>query len=448
MKKSRHYLSLASLFIILASFIVLKYNTDKKKQVAGIDVLIERTGAAALTEEWKFTKKRAYDLLKAVRINSSDTKSRLALAGLYIQEARITGNYAHYDRAAMKFINEVLEKEPRHFEALTIKAVIELSQHHFTDGLKTAIGAKAINPYNAFLYGVLVDASIETGNYDSAVAYADKMISIRPDIRSYSRISYLREIYGDHAGAIEAMQMAVDAGLPGDEATEWTRVQLAKLHEQTGNISRALALYTIALEERPGYAPAISGLARVATSEKKYEQAIALYKKADSLIIDPLIKEEMAEVFALAGKNQEANTLYKELIRLLSNEVMNADKDETIGHYADQELAHAFINTNNYDKALHHALQEYNRRPANIDANETLAWVYYQGTDAKKALPYITEALKTGCRNPRLLCRAGLIYHKAGDLSKAKIYLKEGLKNDPVMNEIVKHQALAILETL
>ncbi len=43
----------------------------------------------------------------------------------------------------------------------------------------------------------------------------NRMVSIRPDIRSYSRISYLREIHGDIPGAIEAMELAVEAGAPG-----------------------------------------------------------------------------------------------------------------------------------------------------------------------------------------------------------------------------------------
>jgi len=67
---------------------------------------------------------------------------------------------------------------------------------------------------------------VEMGNYTAAVENSDKMVSIRPDIRSYSRISYLREIYGDYPGSIEAMKMAVGAAYR-DEATEWSRVQLA-----------------------------------------------------------------------------------------------------------------------------------------------------------------------------------------------------------------------------
>ena len=70
----------------------------------------------------------------------------------------------------------------------------------------------SVNPYNAYVYGLLVDGNVEMGNYDTAVSYADKMVSVRPDLTSYSRVSYLREIFGDYAGSIKAMQMAVEAG--------------------------------------------------------------------------------------------------------------------------------------------------------------------------------------------------------------------------------------------
>ena len=131
--------------------------------------------------------------------------------------------------AAMKYVNEVLEKDPLHFEALTFKSLLYLSQHHFADGLAMAEKARAINPYNAFVHGILVDGNVEMGNYFAAVEEADIMMSIRPDMRSYSRVSYLREIHGDYPGAIEAMKLAVDAGPPGDEATEWARSSTGKI---------------------------------------------------------------------------------------------------------------------------------------------------------------------------------------------------------------------------
>jgi tetratricopeptide (TPR) repeat protein len=96
------------------------------------------------------------------------------------------------------------------------------------------------------------------------------MISIRPDIRSYSRISYLREIHGDPEGAIEAMKLAVDAGQPGAEGTEWARVQLGKLYEQTGELKYAEMNYAISLQNRPNYPYALAGLARLAVAAKDF----------------------------------------------------------------------------------------------------------------------------------------------------------------------------------
>jgi len=215
------------------------------------------------------------------------------------------------------------------------------------------------------------------------------MISIRPDLRSYSRVSYLREIYGDYPGAIQAMKMAVDAGAPGDEATEWTRVQLGHLYENTGDLKSAEIHYTIALDERPGYAYAFAGLARIERAEKNYQKAIVYYQKADSLVNDYSFKEELVDVYKLTGENEKANLIAKKVIEGLTKDTQSGQNDESIGHYADRELAYAYLKIKNYDQALEHALLEYNRRPGNIDVNETVAWVYYCKGDYAKALSYL-----------------------------------------------------------
>lgn len=435
MKKSKIYLVSIGVFILAASFIISKYSTEQKKKASITYAILDRKGPSAETEEWKLTRSRAMNLYKAILTNPDDTKSMLALAGMFVQEARVTGNYTHYDMAAMKYINDVLKKDTANFEALTIKSLLYLSQHHFADGLAIAEKAKNINPYNAFVYGILVDGNVEMGMYKEAVEHSDKMVSIRPDIRSYSRISYLREIYGDYPGAIESMKMAISAGAPGDENTEWCRIQLGKLYEHIGDTANASVQYYISMQERPAYAYAIAGMARIAAVQKNYPKSISFYLQADSLITDYSFKEELVDIYRLTGDNEKATTLAKEIIAAMSKDASKGNQDDNIGHYADQELAYAYLKVNNYDKALYHAMQEYNRRPENIDVNETMAWVYYNNNDFVKALPYIKVALKTNSKNPRLLCRAGLIFYKTGDTKMAKSLLESGLKNNPVMAE-------------
>jgi tetratricopeptide (TPR) repeat protein len=350
--------------------------------------------------------------------------------------------------AAMKYVNEVLTIEPNNFEALTFKAMLYLSQHHFADGLKMAQKAGEANPYNAFVQGIITDGNVEMGNYKAAIESADKMISIRPDIRSYSRVSYLREIHGDYPGAIEAMKMAMDAGAPGDESTEWARVQLGHLYENTGDWKRAEMNYLISLENRPGYAYAILGQARIAKAKKEYAKAIAYCQQADTLVNDYSFKEQLADVYMLAGQKEKATEINKWLINAMREDAKAGETDDAVGHYADRELAHVYIKNGDYDNALKHALAEYNRRPDNIDVNETMAWVYYHKEEYAKALPFIETALKTSSKNPTLLCRSGLIYAKAGNNVKAKEILAGILEKDTNVDELLKVEAVNAFKNL
>lgn len=425
MKKKFFYPLSIVLFIIAIVFIILKFNKKEKESTSY--ELKERNGVLSKNGDYVMTRATADRLKLAISENPQDKKSLLGLAALYIKEGRVTGNYIYYDMAAMQQVDKVLNIEPENFEALTYKALIYLSQHHFAEGLEVAEKAKEINPYNAFIYGLLVDANVEMGNYKKAVENSDSMVSIRPDLRSYSRISYLREIHGDYPGAIEAMKLAVGAGMQGEEGTEWARIQLGHLYENTGDLRSAEMHYMIALDERPDYPYALAGLAHVAAANHDYSKAISYYLKADSIVTDNVFKEELAEVYKLAGQNGKAETLVQSVIENMNKNAKPEFANGNIGHYSDKELAYAYLKVNDYDNALTHALAEYNRRPNNIDVNETVAWVYYNQGRIEKALPYIKAALKTNCKNPTLLSHAGLIYAKAGNKALAKTYLEQSV---------------------
>jgi tetratricopeptide (TPR) repeat protein len=448
MKRNLLYLSLVLIFIVAAGFIVIKYKTAEVKKTTAVYNVLERRGAQAQTEEWLVTKKAAEKFLKTIEANPYDKKSLISLSNLMIMEGRATGNYTYYDMAAMKYINDVLNIEPNNFEALTLKALVQLSQHHFADGLTTAETARKINPYNAFVYGILVDANVEMGRYDSAVSAADQMLSIRPDLRSYARASYLREIHGDYEGAIEAMKMAVDAGAAGDESTEWSRVQLGQLYENIGDLKNASMQYTFAENERPGYPYPLAGLARIAIAEKNYDKAIVYYQQADSIVNNSTFKEALATAYKLAGKNAEAKMLMDNAVKQMAANAKAAVTDESLGHYSDKELSEIYIKEGDYKKALEHALAEYNRRPENIEVNETLAWAYYNNGDINKAMQHIKTAHKTNAQNPSLLCHSGLIFLKAGEKDSAKKYLQNGLKNNPSIYPLLKKESSEALQQL
>ena len=448
MKKKKIYLISIGVFIAAVVIICFRQQAEEKNKETKIYYLLERNGVAAGMEEWNTVRSEVNRLIKVIQDNPGHETSLIALASAYIREARVTGNYIYYDRAAMKCVNDVLKRNENNFDALSLKAMILLSEHHFAEALVTAKKAVSINPYNAFVYGVLVDAYVEMGDYELAVENLEKMISIRPDMRAYARVSYLREIHGDYPGAIEAMKLAVSAGAPGDESTAWTRVQLAQLYEKTGNTKMAEINYQFTLDERPGYAYALAGLARIAVVQKKYDDAIQLYGNAVSLIQDYSLKEELCDVYRLSGKPGKADAIAQTIVDELNKTRVKEVEEDGAGHYSDRELAYAYLQVKDNDKALDHALAEYNRRPKNIDVNETLAWVYYCRGEIAKALPYVKTAMKTNSKNPVLLLRCGLILGKAGEVSTAKSLLQQVLAGNAHLSYGLKSEGLRTLQTL
>jgi len=448
MNKKLIYIILVIFFFSASAFIIIRYSLHQSQLRKTTYPLLERKGELSSSTEWQQTKKIAQELIDKLQAHPNDSRSAISLSGLYIQEARITGNYIYYDAAALKYINMVLDNEPGNFEALTLKSILYMSQHHFADGLAIAEKAQKINPYNALIYSMLVDGNVELGNYQAAVENSDKMDSIRPDLRSYARISYLREIYGDYPGAIEAMKLAVSAGGAGDEPTEWARIQLARLYENTGDVKSAEMHYVIALDERPDYGYATAGLGHIAMANKDYPKAIEYYKKAASVLNDYAIQEQLSQLYTWSGNNRKADSLLTGMIDEMNKDGKKGESGENIGHCADRELAYAYLLKNDYENALKHALMEYGRRPGNIDVNQTVAWVYYKMKEYNKALPYINVALKTNCKNPTLLCNAGLIYAKMNQANLAKTTLEEALKNDPAIDPELKEESQNVLKNL
>lgn len=442
MIKKYGYIILLSITAVFVAVIFL----FSKKPKEHTPILKERKGTIALASEWLNTKAAIESLLKEIELNPENNKAKLELAQGYIQESRITGDHAYYDAAAIKLLDDVLKIEPNNFDALCCKATVLLSQHHFSEGLEIAKKAMLLNKDNAFVYGLACDANVELGNYEEAVKMCDKMMSIRPDIRSYARVSYLREIHGDFKGAIEVANLAVKAGYPGLEQTAWTRIILGNLYKNIGQLDSASIQYKMALAERPNYAFAIAGLASIDKLKGNYKEAINGYETAKSMIIEYSFQDELTDLYLLNNEPEKAKNSAKNVIDQLSPMTTDDENIEGHGHYADRELAYAYLKVPNLEKALFHANTEFARRPKNIDVLETLAWVKYKNNNYIDALTLITNALRTNSKNSALLCRAGIINFKNGNIEKGKELINLANSINPYLDIELKNEANSILK--
>jgi len=362
--------------------------------------------------------------LQARLQRNPDDDDAYALLGLaLLQRVRETADPALYSRAETAFA-EALERNPQQLDALIGQGMLALARHDFTEALTWAEAALRLNPHRAQIYGIRADAQIELGRYDQAEATLQQMVDLRPDLSSYSRISYLRELHGDRPGAITAMQKAVAAGGPTAENRLWAQVQLGHLYFNQADLENAERNYRQALQIRPDYVPALAGLARVRAAQGRYEAAIGAYEGIVERLPWPQFVTALGQLYQLTGRPAEAQQQY-ELVQVIDR--LNAEAGANV------DLESALFQADygsDPGQALRQARTAYERRPS-IYAADALAWALYKNKKYDEAARYSREALRLGSRDALLYYHAGMIAQARGRLAEAQARLEEALAINP-----------------
>jgi len=374
-------------------------NTTSNKETE-IAELLQRGEAIQLGKEWDEVQNSFNDFKNAITKNPNNNKAKIQLAQLYIREARVTGEHGHYYPGALSILDDALnnkELTPDYrFLALTTKAGVQLSLHDFSDALKTGNEAALLNPSNAQIHGVLVDANVELGNYDKAVKLVDKMLTIKPDIRSYSRASYLREIHGDVEGSIEAMTMAVKAGYPGYEETAWAMLTLGDVYQRYGYLDKAEQVYKEIFDMRPNYPFAVGAIGDIQAKKGMDKEAEVTYKEAMNIIPEVGFYVSLAGLYKKQGRTEEMQNLLNEIMIMIK-------EDTDSGHNMNLEYADIYLNIlENPEKAMEYAQLEYEKRPKNIDVNRMIAKLNVAKNDMEAAKRYLDVAQKTSSKHPEI----------------------------------------------
>ncbi|WP_294675774.1 hypothetical protein [uncultured Fluviicola sp.] len=425
MKKNKYNFYLLAMTALLgASSLITSCDTTKKeekvvalKQGFRIPQLLEREKDLSY-DEFLQLKEKFNKLSFEAENEKNKIESLIKLSEIYIYEARVTGEHPYYYNAALVTLNETLKDTAKmtadqHFTALFYKSTVQLSQHKFNEALLTGKKALALNNTNSGIYGVLVDANVEIGNYEEAVKNCDKMISIRPDLRSYSRISYLREIYGDMKGSIKSMEQAIEAGAPYSEYKCWTIVTMGKMLENHNQLDSARAYYEFAAKERANYPFGVAGMASIEGKLGNYAKADSLYTVALNAVPEISFVMDQAKLYRKQGKKAEVKRLIPRIESMFQEDIES-------GHNVNMEFAFFLLDfKKDYKRALDLGLKEYKLRPNNIDVNRLLAFAYYANGDKENATKHIKIAMKTNKQDGDLYCISGLINNDKKQIRKA-----------------------------
>lgn len=404
MKNRNLTLIFISFFCSFSLLLFYSCNNNKttKTDSANNDIpaLLDRNEKIRYGKEWDDVSNNYQTLKLAIQKNEEDHEAKIKMANLFIREARVTGEHGHYYPAALamtdRIINSTTKVNNMEFLALVTKAGVQLSLHEFKAALETGQKAIQLNNKNAQIYGVLTDCYVELGQYDKAVVMADIMISIKPDLRSYARISYLREIHGQIPEAIEAMKMAVEAGVPGYEDTAWAMLTLGELYERYGEPDKAKLLYEEILAERPDYPFAVGALGAIHLKNKDIKKAEETTLKAIDIIPEVGFYTLLAEIYKIQGRKEEMTKVMEEVFVMLKD-------DEDSGHNMNLEYANIYLDLlEKPEQALTYAQKEFDKRPENIDVNRMLARIYKAKSDQTMAQKYALAASVTHSKHPEL----------------------------------------------
>ncbi len=357
----------------------------------------------------------------------------------FLQRVRESADPNLYLQAQQAF-EEALARNPEELDALVGQGVLANARHEFESALTWADRALAVNPVHPETFGVKADALVELGRYDEAVATLQQMVDLRPDLASYSRVSYLRELHGDMPGAIEWMERANRASVRGSEGWLWTKVQLGHLYFNQGQLDKAEAIYREALQVDAEYTFAQAALARIQAERGEDADAIRRYQELTQRLPLPEFVIALGELYEASGQPEQAKSQY-DLLRVMQQ--LNADA----GMNVDMELALFNANHGEPAQALSQARAAYAARPS-IYAADVLAWALYQNGEYEEAQQYSQDALRLGTQDAALHYRAGKIAHALGDDAAARQHLEQALAINPHFSRLYASDTRALLDSL
>jgi len=317
--------------------------------------------------------------------------------------------------------------------------LLALARHEFVSALTWGDRAAQLDPAGARPLGIIGDAQIELGRYADAVQTFQAMVDRRPDLGSYARVSYARELFGDVDGAISAMQQAVEAGGTVPENGAYTRVLLANLYFNGGRLADAEAAYRRALFDQPRYPYALAGLARLEAARGRYAAAIDRYRAAVDVYPLPDFVIGLGDAYAAAGDSGRAAQTYD--LAVAEQQLYRAN-----GVDLDAELA-LFDADHRRDlpAALAAARRAMADRPS-VRSADILAWTLYQAGEDAAALTASDQAIRLGTRDAGMYFHRGMIEARLGQTSTARTDLQTALRINPYFSVIwspVARQTLA-----
>jgi tetratricopeptide (TPR) repeat protein len=382
------------------------------------------------------TAQRIEALRAQVSQSPSDPRGHAQLGSAYLTRYGETEDPSFYPKARQA-IETALKLDPNDFSAVSAMAQLELSQHHFRRGLALAERARQISPSTVQTDGMIADAQIELGRYTAAAKTLQRYVGRRPELGSYSRISYYRELHGDLAGAIGAMRLAAAAA--GDRSADsvFATTLLGKLRADQGDYAAAESIFRRVLKLDPGNPDARLGLAGIVTGRGRTEAGLDLYRAVQRSIAAPdhaILLGEAEQAAGHAAASAEAYQAARDAF----------EREEAVGSNTATERAVFEADHGDPAAALAYGRRAWRSTPS-VRAADAYSWALSDAGRHRAALRFSDRAMRLGSRDPAFLYHAGIVAFRAGQPDRARAFLGRLLAQSPAFSPLDAPRAWKVL---
>ncbi len=352
-----------------------------------------------------------------------DAESWAGLGFAYVQQARVSADPTYYPKAEGALRRSLALQPHGNADAFAGMGSLAAARHDFSAALAWGERARAVNPYNATIRAIVGDALIELGRYRQAFAELQRMIDLRPDVSTYSRVSYAQELQGSLPAAEHSMEMAYEAAGSAADAA-WASYYLGELAWNQGDLAGARADYVRGTRIDPTFVPNFEGLAKVEAARDDTPAALRDYASVTRRYPLPQYVLEFGDLAAAAGQTDLANqqyALFHAEVRLFA-----ASGVDTNLEVAQFDADHG----TDVAGGVAAARAEYALRRS-ITVADALAWALHAAGYDREALRYANRSLSLGTRSALLFFHRGMIERGLGMRRAARSDLAQALRINP-----------------
>ncbi len=361
-----------------------------------------------------------------LKLDPRNVKALDTLGLAYQQRVRETGDPAYYPKA-QGILEQALRFSPHDLIATAGLGQLALSRHQFRKAFALGLAARRISPTTAGVYGVIGDAQIELGRYRAAFRTFDHMAALKPDVASYARVSYARELIGHVAAAERAMRLAASAAVGAQEASSWTHVQLGLLYLGHSQPRKALTQMNEALQLDPAYYVAYDGMAQVLASLGRLRTAIDFERRAVDRVPLPAQVALLGDLYRAVGDRRSAAREYGligVIEKLLAANGVRNDLDVALFD-ADHLIRPRQL------AAL--ARKGHAERPS-VYGDDVLGWALARSGNCREGLRWSTRSLRLGTQDALKFFHHGWIEACLGRRTEAAVWYRRALALNPTFS--------------